>query len=87
MVQHREDKINEAIMVLEANADVLTSLRDYYKRLLEHKYFDLKTTCHQDIEEFATQLDDMLYDSKMQVARAKILVKITEDRKNLVRCC
>jgi hypothetical protein len=73
-------------MVLEANADVLKSLRDYYnKRLLDHKYFELKTTCHQDIEEFATQLDDMLYDSKMQVARAKVVVKITADRKNLVR--
>ena len=84
-MQRREDKINEAIMVLEANTDVVTSLRDFYKRLVENKDFDLKAKCEEDIIAFAAQVDDMIYDSKMQIARAKVLVKITADRKSLVR--
>lgn len=85
MVQHREDKTNAAIMVMEANTDVLNSLRDFYKRLVENKDFDLKSTCEADVTTFASQTDDLIYESKMQIARAKVLVKITADRKNLVR--
>lgn len=83
-IQHLEDKVNEAIMVQEANSDVLTSLRKFYERLMDNKDFPLRTACCEDVLLFATQLDDMIYDSKMQIARAKVLVKITEDRKTLV---
>ncbi|KAI9744664.1 MAG: hypothetical protein M1818_002193 [Claussenomyces sp. TS43310] len=83
IVQHREDKVNEAIMVLEANTDVLTSLRNFYQRLMENKDFELKANCQEDVIVFAAQLDDMIYDSRMQIARAKVLVKITADRKSL----
>ena len=72
-------------MILEANTDVLTSLRDFYKRLADNNDFDLKLDCEVDILEFAIQIDDMIYDSKMQISRAKVQVKITADRKNLVR--
>jgi hypothetical protein len=84
IVQHREDKTNEAIMVMEANTDVLTSLGDFYKRLIENKDFELKSGCREDVIAFTTQVDDMIYDSRMQIARAKVLVKITADRKSLV---
>lgn len=84
LVQHREDEVNQAIMVLEANTDVLTSLRDFYKRLIDNKDFDLKQDCEEDIIEFATQIDNMIYDSKMQIARAKVQAKNTADRKNLI---
>lgn len=72
-------------MVLEANTDVLTSLRDFYKRLSDNKLFDLKVPCELNLVDFVSQIDDMIYDSKMQIARAKVLVKITTDRKSLVR--
>lgn len=83
-VQHCEDKTNEAIMVLEANSDVLSSIRKFYERLLENKDFPLQASCREDILEFSMQVEDMIYDSKMQIARAKVLVQITEDRKTLV---
>jgi len=86
-VQDYEDRTNEAIMILEANADVLTALRKfYYESLMRHKDFpaSLKTACEDDVLQFATQLDDMIYDAKMQISRAKLLVRIISDRKSLV---
>lgn len=83
-VQDYEDRTNEAIMVSKANADVLTSLRKYYENLLENKAFNLKEACGEDIIQFATQVNNMIYDSKMQIARAKLLVQIIDDRKSLI---
>ena len=71
-------------MILEANADVLTSLRLFYERLVDRKDFPLRGDCHDEVLAFATRVEDMVYDSKMQVSRAKLLVRITADRKNLV---
>jgi hypothetical protein len=85
-VQDYEDKTNEATMILEANVDVLTALRKFYESLMRHKDFPvtLKTACEDDVLQFATQLDDMVYDAKMQISRAKLLVRIIGDRKSLV---
>ena len=83
-VQNYEDKTNEAVMVLEANMDVLIPLRKFYENLLKNKIFDLKEACEEDIMQFATQVNNMIYDSRMQIARAKLLVQIINDRKNPV---
>ncbi|OCK89415.1 uncharacterized protein K441DRAFT_644795 [Cenococcum geophilum 1.58] len=83
-VQDYEDKTNEVVMVLEANMDVLISLRKFYENLLKNKNFDLKEACEEDILQFATQVNNMIYDSRMQIARAKLLVQIIDDRKNLI---
>lgn len=83
-VQNYEDNTNEAIMVLEANADVLTSVRQFYERLVENKDFPLKGTSSGDVATFTTRLNDMIYDLRMQISRAKLLVRITADRKSLV---
>lgn len=85
VVQTYEDKTNEAIMVLEANADVLTSLRQFYERLVENKDFPLKENMAGDISTFTRQVNNMIHDLKMQISRAKLLVRITADRKSLVR--
>jgi len=71
-------------VVSKANADVLTSLRKYYENLLENKAFNLKDACGEDIIQFATQVNNMIYDSRMQIARAKLLVQIIDDRKSLI---
>lgn len=72
-------------MVLQANTDVIISLRNFYKRLLDLDDVDpISKSCKPETVDFATQLDDMIYDSKMQISRANVLVKITADRKNLV---
>lgn len=83
-VQRYEDETNQVVMVLEANADVLESLRTYYKALLDNSEFGLRHSCREDVLSFAMQIDNMIYDSKMQVARAKVLVRITSDRKSLI---
>ena len=83
-LQIYEEKTNEAIMILEANTDVLRSLGTFYRRLVEMKDFPLQGDCAHGVFTFAASVDDMVYDSKMQISRAKLLVRITADRKSLV---
>ncbi|KAL9633796.1 MAG: hypothetical protein Q9204_003253 [Flavoplaca sp. TL-2023a] len=83
-LQDYQDKINETIMVLEANNDVLTSLRNFYKALLDNNAFAPKDACGADITAFTRQVDEMVHDSSMQISRAKLLTRITSDRKDLV---
>ena len=83
-VQRYEDKINEVIMILATNADVITALRKYYEDLVTHKDFPLKKGTQDAVLSFSTQLNYMIYDLNMQTSRAKLLVKITEDRKSIV---
>ena len=71
-------------MILEANVEVLTSLRVFYERLLEMKDFPLKQGCADDIFSFATQLNSMIQDTKMHISRTKLIVRIIADRKELV---
>lgn len=87
ILQNYEEKTNEAIMILEANADVLSSLGAFYRRLVERKDFPLRGDCAEGVFKFAASVDDMVYDSKMQISRAKLLVRITADRKSLVSSC
>ena len=83
-VQQFEEKANEAIMVLEGNTDVLCALREYYEALTKNQAFTLQTSCAEAVTSFTTQVNDALYDTKMQLARAKLLLRITSDRKSLV---
>ena len=84
VVQTYEDKTNEAIMIMEANIDVLAALRKYYEGLLRHKEFPFKKSCRDSVLNFAAQVKDMINDSRMQVSRAKLLVRIAADRKTIV---
>jgi hypothetical protein len=84
LVQRYEDKANAAIMILEANNDVLTSLKEYYERLIKNDDFPLRDSCKNNIVAFSTQINDMVYDSKMQIKRARLLVKLAGDTKVLV---
>jgi hypothetical protein len=63
-------------MILEANNDIMKSLSNFYNSLLRN--------CNGDVREFVAQIGDMMYDANMQIRRAKLLVKITADRKALV---
>ncbi|QDS74919.1 hypothetical protein FKW77_004190 [Venturia effusa] len=85
-IQRRQDKINEIVMVLEANVDVMKSLCKFYTDLQSNRHFpqELKDSCGEDILAFSAQIEDMMYDLKMQVARATVLVKITNDRKEII---
>jgi hypothetical protein len=73
-------------MVLEANTDVLKSLHTFYHGLFDRKDspVDLKNACEDDLRTFTSQLDEIINDFHMQTSRAKLLVKIISDRKELV---
>ncbi|KAI4091311.1 MAG: hypothetical protein LQ344_004170 [Seirophora lacunosa] len=83
-LQNYQDKTNEIIMILEANNDVLASLRDFYKAMTKDTAFTLGNACCEDLALFAKLVDEMKQDSAMHVSRARLLVQITSDRKNLV---
>src|ERR1700722_6153468 len=83
-VQDYEDKTSEVVMILEANAAILTSLRKYYERLVKNSDFTAGGISPDDVVDFDIQLKDMGYDLKMQIARGKLLAKVTADRKTLV---
>lgn len=72
-------------MVLNANADVLTALREFYRGLKEDIDFDLKDYCARDINIFSNQVLDLITDMRMQAARAIVLARMTANRRNLVR--
>ncbi|KXH29940.1 hypothetical protein CSIM01_13816 [Colletotrichum simmondsii] len=85
-VQEWEDKTNETIMVMGSNSDILTLLRKFYKELVEDQNFPSSelTACKQAVNDFAFQLDEIIYDTQMQISRAKVLVKIVADRKAIL---
>ncbi|ERF69788.1 hypothetical protein EPUS_07044 [Endocarpon pusillum Z07020] len=83
-LHHYEEKTHEAIMILEANAGILTSLRSFYTRLVDRRDFSLQGNCQEDVLTFAARVDDMVHDSKMQLSRARLLSRIVADRKNLI---
>jgi hypothetical protein len=83
-VQRYEEKTNVAIMVLDANIEVLTALRAFYENLGSNKDFGLKDQCAEAILGFLQQLGDMIHIFQGQRRRVKLLVDVTENRKNLV---
>ncbi|KAA6407954.1 MAG: hypothetical protein FRX48_08305 [Lasallia pustulata] len=83
-VQDYEDKTNEAIMILETNAHVLNSLRKFYESLVKSKDFPPGRHCREDVSAFSTQVNEMIYDSRMHIVRAKLLVQIVADRMTLI---
>lgn len=74
-------------MILESNSQVITSLREYYKVLQESDDFPLAITCKGEIYAFLTKLSYVVSDLKMHVARADLMLKIMNDRKDLVGHC
>ena len=78
------EKANTAIMVLESNIDVMQSLTGFYKRLRVNKDFHMGTPCSDDIDAFIAQINDIIHDFRTQIGRATDLVKITNNRRELV---
>jgi hypothetical protein len=75
-LQRWQDRANEAVMVLEANTDVLKSLFKFYHGLCDRKDFpaSLKIAAEDDLQTFMSQLDEIISDFHMQCSRAKLLV-------------
>jgi len=83
-VEHYEEKTNEAIMILEANIEVMKSLRTFYEKMSVNVAFPLTATCGNDVATFATQIEDMIYELTTHTSRAKLLVRIATNRKGLI---
>ena len=83
-VQQFEEKTLEAIMALDTNIDVLEALSRHYQSLLSNSNFPTGTGYAEAVHVFASQVNDTVYDLKMQKSRAKLLVRITTERKSLV---
>jgi hypothetical protein len=84
-LQRWEELVSEAVVVLEGNVEVLSSLRQFYLHLLQCQDFPQQQSCADEIREFANQVETMMNDCRINIARAKALVKTTTDRKELVR--
>jgi hypothetical protein len=88
-VQEEEESVNQILMVLESNADTMERLRDFYKLLVKQGgRFPgdgiRKVSCGDEVQKFASELDEIIHDIQMQATRAKILSKLIKDRKNIV---
>jgi hypothetical protein len=85
-VQKLADRVNEAKLIMESNCQVMGSIRDYYRHLVDVDEFPLRITCRGDVNAFITKLNYLTADIKMHIARADLLLRMTDDRKNLVSC-
>lgn len=85
-LQQYEDMTNESTMVLESNADIMTSMGKFYSSILADDDFPAgeRAGCRRIAGSFASQLEELIYDTKTQVARARTLAKIIADRKAVV---
>lgn len=73
------------VLVLDSNVNILHSLQRFYNKLGQHKDFQARTLCSDDIDVFANKLDYIMDDFKLQISRAKALLKMLSDRTELVK--
>jgi hypothetical protein len=71
-------------MVLDANIEVITALRDFYANLKIDLDFDLRDSCGRNISSFTSQVTGFMTALSMQVKRARVLSRLTANRRNLV---
>ncbi|OBT87754.1 hypothetical protein VE02_03094 [Pseudogymnoascus sp. 03VT05] len=83
-IQVYEDKASHVAMILEANSYVLESLRTYYRGLLDNSDIEIRELCHDEIVSFCAKIDNLILNSRMEIARAKVLVEIASGRRDLV---
>lgn len=86
LVQEYEDKVNETLMVVEANIKIFSSLLSSYRTLVEDANFppQEQDACRSAVGAFSTRVQEHIFDLQMQADRAKILSKVAADRKNIV---
>jgi hypothetical protein len=79
-----DETVGEAVVVLEGNIEVMSSLRQLYLNLEKDSAFPHRDTCADEIADFANQLDAIINDFRISIGRANALIKIISDRKELV---
>jgi hypothetical protein len=73
-------------MIMETNMSVMGSLHAFYDDLcsVNNQVFGTKN-CQDEFLRFSSQIREMMDDLKMHISRGRVLVKIGDDRKALVR--
>lgn len=80
-----QERVSQVVLVLESNVNILHSLRRFYTQLGQNKDFQARNSCSDDIDVFSNKLDYIMDDFKLQVSRAKALLKTLSDRTELVK--
>lgn len=85
-MQEYEDISNEAVMALESNAEIMTRLKAFYDRLVKDEDFPQRQThaCQKMVNRFSAELDELVYEVQMHIARGRVLAKVASDRKMIV---
>lgn len=72
-------------MQLESNVEIMRSLRKFYVTLKDNCDFELRHACLDDIDVFANEVDNLMNSFKLQINRAKALLKRINGRAELVK--
>lgn len=85
-MQYWQDKANEANLMLESNIEILEAMRSFYTKLSQHADLPqpLKGGCDHHLEHFLEALEEANVDFQAHSRRAKFLVRLTADRKDLM---
>lgn len=85
-VQFLEEKVNEILLVLEANINVISELKEHYQEVVASEDFPyvLRQECAGDIKRFWQGITSTVSDLRMQYSRTKTLLQTLTDRKSLV---
>lgn len=85
-VQEHEEKVNEAVMIMESNIKIMESLLSSYRELVEDPNFTSTevVACWHNRGKFSTRMGEFIFDLKAQVERGRILSKIAGDRKHMI---
>ena len=81
--QFVERKSKEALITLDANVNILTSLREYYTNLLGNT--EIPAAWAPATEDFSRNIKNRESENHRFEARSKRLVQLAEDQKSLVR--
>jgi hypothetical protein len=81
--QFVERKSKEALITLDANVNILSSLRDYYTNLVDNK--EIPAAWAPATKDFSRNLKNRESEIHRFEARSKRLVQLAADQKSLVR--
>ncbi|EXF83687.1 hypothetical protein CFIO01_00829 [Colletotrichum fioriniae PJ7] len=85
-VQRWEEKTTDTVMSMESNVNILKLLQRFYKDLLKDSDFPQRErrACQQGVKNFCFQLEELICEMQMQIARARVLMKVLAERKTML---
>jgi hypothetical protein len=83
--QKLENDSNDVLTTLESNVNILRSLRDFYEDLVKSNSQFPATSSARDVEYFVKRLKGFEADIERNSTRAERLVRLTADKRSLVR--